>query len=154
MNPSTAQSIFFSLFNALRENSFEEVGTFLIARYRENNIFYEDTRTALEELYQRAQNPDNALTAIRQLIYAARDYFRLASDLPVLFIKESQSIQQNTQQPIPQLNLFLENTDTPIDISQVLNNPELDRLQRILVMTAEFLGNNDRDFFINLNKSL
>lgn len=155
MSPETAQAIFFNLYNALIENNFQDVGSYLIARsIGDNNIvYYEDTFTALEQLYQRAQNVEFALRALQELLYAAREYFTTANNLPVLYQEEIQELQPNNTAVYSPIILSLD-TGEYIDLREELNKPEIGQLLQLINMTAEFLGNNDEDFFNNLNNNL
>ncbi|MDF2189847.1 hypothetical protein [Paraflavitalea sp. CAU 1676] len=153
MSPSMAQEIFNALFNAIRENNFDEVGTYLLSD-RLNGGFYEDSSTALDQLYRRAQDPDYALTALRQLIDATRNYLRSAADLPAQFEQEVQGFSDRSIGPRPQLNLYTENANLPVNLATVLNNPSLQQLEQLLSMTAEFISTDDQDFFNNLNNNL
>jgi len=154
MLPETARKIFNSLYSALKETNFEGVGTFLLARennIQNDNVFYEDSVTALEELYLRAQNLQNSLPALRQLVFAAREYFTSARQLVNNYKRETEDFQIDSENPAPKLKVFFDEIEQEVDISEVLKTESLDRFLYLIVMVIEFSGNDDDFFFQKLN---
>lgn len=154
MLPETARKIFNSLYGALKETNFEGIGTFLLARENNNqndNIFYEDSVTALEELYLRAQNLQNSESSLRQLVLATHEYFTTARQLVNSYKRETENFQTDKENPAPGLKVFFDEIEQEVDISKVLETESLDRFLYLIMMVIEFSGNDDDSFFQKLN---
>lgn len=154
MSPEMAQQIFYSLFESLRENGFEDVGIYLLEGDNAENTKYHDSNDALQELYRQASNPQNALRSLEELLNVTRRYFKNASDLPRLFAEETRRFQVVSNDNVPALRLYQDDTNESIAVGEVLNNSSVESLLRLVTTTREYLRSNDDDFFNILNNSL
>jgi len=152
MTENIAKTVFDNLLSVIRSNGFTDIGAFV-----KDQDIYNDTEDVIDYIEKLSQEPENKINALRKLINASIEYFRLASKIPNEYAKKLEMLKsnivnkENLESEIVNKIIFQKTDEDPININEILQNPLVDELISFLEKIQKSIEDENEAFLELIN---